>query len=198
MAEHRPVAVALGALLYIDVLRLVLRLGLAGYPRPYTGLARVAFNADWFLLLGFPAISAILAARVFLASSAWERALGWLWIAEAAALTWLYPGVRGAALGEIYLVTHLLSAGLQVIFAIVYVAKKGWPDLPQIAVLILLMGDIAALAGPFAAGDLYRDWWVGRWQTALVYGALIAVQARSLWLSARAPTGLALWSRLPR
>lgn len=190
--HHRPAALTLAFFTFSDSVRGLLCGALTDAPRPFAGLLRLAFHADTALLLGFPAAEAALAIYVFSA----RRTLTWLafgvWAGVVLALAAIYPNpaIRGVVFAErLFLGAHLLALAVQFGTAVNYARRACWPGPPQIASIIIMAGDFAALAGPFLMGESLRDWWTGRWPSSIIYVALSVEQAR------RIPSGLAVRSR---
>jgi ABC-type amino acid transport system permease subunit len=172
---QRAVARTLGLFAAADIGRGLLSIALAGEPRPYVGLHRVAFLLHWTLLLAFPALSAALAIRLYLHRSG--AFLGLPWAALGLLLALLYPSVRGEPLVIAYAICHVVSLLVQLAAIGIFATRRGWPGQAETAGLILSAGDLAALAGPLVSRN---PWWTGRWATSIVYAALLVEQLRRL------------------
>jgi len=167
-----PVVAALSLALAINITRPILK--------PLAPLA-----VDRALYLVFPAMSAGLALEVL--AVRWTR---WAWlsrvlavagyVASVALLLKLDPPRRSPELDEYMLRVHLVSLAAQAVAAFVFFVRTHWRhrmrwrdvDAPEVAVLLLLVGDVAELFGPWLYGDLARDWDLARAQWAVVYCAI--------------------------
>ena len=185
----RPVVLALAVTLALDLARhAAATLVLAVEPRPFVGWARAVFYADTAAALAFPAVSASLAITVYARRRAWLAGVALLWAGALGYIVARYPEHRGAAITRVHLAAHLASVGAQLGVGVVFAFRHGWPGIrgearpEQEVVLILLAGDLAALAGPWLAGTPVQDWWLGQWVSAATYAVLalsIASRLRS-------------------
>lgn len=159
---HRPVAVALGAAVALNLLRLGARA--AGAP----------LVLDRALYLAFPALSLALAAEVLVLR--WSR---WAPVARGAVAALWLAGVVAVAVeapprGSPELQTFMGAAQLAVVvgellLVAAFVARRQIPDITQTVVLLLVAGDVAERAGAWLYGHPGRDWDLARWQWAVVY-----------------------------
>jgi hypothetical protein len=186
-AEHRPVALFLGAMAAIDIGRAVLArvVDFDAAPRPHVGAVRLAFHADEIGFIAWPFALAALALVVF---GGWRRP--WpvlaLWALACVALVALYPSplVRQEGLQRIYLGAHLAALAVYVATLASWGAKRLKPDSEHAALLILGAVDLARLI-PFH-GSVFAQW--GAFMptgNAVLYALLAAVQGGFLWNRSR-------------
>jgi hypothetical protein len=185
--RHRPVAVYLGAVLAIDMIRAAAEACLLPPPpRPYQGwlllLRHLDQGAYFALLLAGPA----LALAVFTGlKSRWPIAVTWaaLWL-----VGWLgYPELRGGALLKLYSAVEAAGGLLAVVLFVRWalrhpelLAIKGVP--PAVAVSVVLLGaSLVASVLPSLAGAQTLARWpaiVGLHGVALA--AVLVLQLRAL------------------
>lgn len=189
--RHRPVAVALGLLFSADLARAAIAGPLDAAPVPYTGTARALFHVDWALVALFPAVTLGLAVAFFLPwRRPWHLAAG-LWVALCGLQIAAYPTVRGARLGLAYAAVHVAAGLAETGAAGLALASRGWrawSGVTRGAVILLIVGDLAAIGGPFLRGRPIDDWLFTRWQTAALWWILAAWQGRVLCSTTAPPT----------
>ena len=193
--HHRPVAFSLAVLLALDVgLELLhvlvlaparARLGTA----PYDGSARAAFHATQAIRFAFPGVSLVLGAHV-LAPTAWRRglilAVAVAWGLLSASVVLRYPALRGSPLLAFYGYVQLATAAAGLGLAVGYLGRvasgQAWPSPAQRCALVLVVGDLSALVGPYLIPTRAPgDWWLAHVINLICYGLLVVEQGRTLW-----------------
>lgn len=204
--RYRAVRFVLGAGLALDVLRVALRLLVLRHaPRPFVGLARAVFHVDQGAVLALPALSAGLALVVLLGAP-WRplaAALGVCWAALLGCVAARYPELRGDAWLDVVHGVAGASVVVQLSAAAIW-RIRGWatlralrraapagmtvtsviPTLPDRAVLVLLVGDGAALLGPWLGAPV-AHWPIWQVQSAVTLATLALLEER--WIRARTP-----------
>lgn len=183
--RHRPIAGLLGALFVADCARGAWWGALDRAPVPYAGALRALFHLDFALLLLFPAGAATGACWALLGARwPWRLAVG-IFGAAALAQVVSYPEIRGraamdAALFSVH-VGAILIGLLAATWALGRRGWRGWRGPTAGAALILLLGEVAGLAGPFLRARPIEDWLSVRWQSAAIWWILAAWHGRVLW-----------------
>lgn len=180
---HRPLALALVALFCIEQLHGELGAALA-FERdagriPYVGGFRGLFLARQALFLSIPALDAGLL-LLFLGDLAGALALAVTWALLATVIVALYPALRG---DDLLRVDLGWQAACLVIAALAFVirARPRRPLTPQaLAALVLVGGDLAGIAGPWAH-DPVSSWWLARVPSVIFWGGLIVLLGGISW-----------------
>jgi hypothetical protein len=177
LRASRPLAVFLAATLAADGLRELLRAEvLSTASRPFTGWARAAFHVEQALFLAWSFGLAALAAAVFLDPC--RRLPGFgrrafavtaaAWALVCLALASRYPELRGQQLLDAYgraTLACLIAAAIHAAAG----AFLGPPlDRARRAALWLLVGDAAAVLGPYAGAPL-NHWWLAQAASTAAY-----------------------------
>ena len=183
--EYAPIALLLGFAVVADIIRPALTLLVLAPARelsglPYTGSARVAFHATQALFVGWSAGIAAVAVRAFLGRRPWVVAL--VYIATIGALAAAYPELRRERLQSAILAITLASIATAVIAAAVWWQRRPAhpPDPPRIAIGVVVVFEVAALLGPYAAGAIDWNWPIAQVIYTGLYVTLAIVEA--LWL----------------
>lgn len=184
-AEHRPIALFLGAMVAIDVARLYLR-GAFGLdlPGPYTGVRRVAFHLDEAGFLAWPAGLIALVVTLFTGRRPWFVLAAWAGVCVT--LIALYPSdlVRGASLQRIYMTAYLGALLAVIVGGLSWGARRLRPQSEHAVVFVIGAIEIARLI-PFH-GSVYERWQIYAPMTnAVLYGLLAAMQGVFIWSSSR-------------
>lgn len=186
-AEHRPVALFLGAMVAIDLARLARRaiFPLGDLPHPHAGLARLAFHVDEAGFIAWPFGLAALAIVVF-----GGRPRPWFvlaaYVATLAGLVALYPSayVRAEGLQRVYLAAFLASFALYVATLARWGGLRAKPSSEHAVLLILGALDLARLLA--FRGSIFEHWAAYALPVNVVsFGLISAVQGGFLWTSSR-------------
>ncbi len=136
----------------------VIRLHLAGAPRPFTGGDAVAYHVSVALVLGWPCALACASWRVFAwpaqARAVSQHAVAW-WAGVVAAMVYAHP-VSRAGTGAILHGFEVLAVVAAVV-PIPLAWRRPWGR-PMVAVGLLVATECAVAAiGPWVR-DVFRDW----------------------------------------
>ena len=170
----RPLALCLCAVLDLDCAR-------DGAP-PWLD---VALYAAWYVAQALAVAVALLARPRPLTAAA----LAW-WLVELARVL-APPALAGAALAAewwaLWAVATALQAGAVAAWLPGAVRRRGWPSEPATAALLVTAGAVADAVGPWAwgPGGAAARWEVGRWQSAVTWGAVAGASAWR-WVRERA------------
>jgi hypothetical protein len=186
--EYAPVAVFLCWVLLSHVVRPLIRIYIGAGPAggvPYQGLERAAFHVEEGMFVSWPIGITALAIRIFTKRRAWPVMLG-VYLVVVAILVLGYPlGLRRAPLQSFYLGVTLacLFASFTALASWWRSKPSGPPEPPEIVAGLLVLFEVSALLGPYAAGLIDRTWPIA---TAL-YFALHTTLAilQGLWLRRR-------------
>ena len=113
-------------------------------------------------------------------------ALGW-WAVELARVL-APPGLVGVALAAEWWALYAVATALQAAAVAAWLPgaarRRGWPGEAETAALLIAAGAVADAAGPWlwGPGGASARWEVGRWQSAVTWGA---VAGASAWRWAR-------------
>jgi hypothetical protein len=164
--SHRPVTLALAALLVIDV---VLAVGWDHLPRLALGglfLAAYAVQAELAIKVLLPAVHPV-----------WVG-VGWAMAFEALTLRW--------DLAEpIYIVTFVVALSVQAIAAGIFWSEKrrGLPESDQGVALLFALSAVADMSGPWLAGQPVLHWSRGGGVAVLTYVTILIWEVYSWTVS---------------
>lgn len=192
--EHRPVAAFLGAGVFANTIRLLIKLyvltparesmravGLDPVAVPFAGWTRAAFHVESALFVGWSAGLAALALWVLLRRRPWPIALAWMAVVAALVLT--YPVARGAVLREWYLGVHLVSLTVATGCLVMWFARLPRPTLPTMVTGFLIGTELISLAvGPWR-GSLFSTWDFAQAAYSTLYVAISILQGGALWFT---------------
>jgi hypothetical protein len=207
---YRPLAWLLSADLAANLLGLALRRwAIAEHPRPYTGVARVAFHLEQACFLVWPAGLAIAACLVLLRPSLagavelppdnpYTRARRWLhrWrlrsehilavaVGCIACRMFGYPEIRERTLAQVLLTEQVWLVAFLVAAAVMFFRRKDWWLPHHKTILALAVGEATVLlAGPYLGAILDEQDWPFRkhWMAAqVIYVLEFAALAVAQW-----------------
>lgn len=191
--SHRPIARALALALLCDIARAVLLA--AGAPRPFRRA----------LFLAFPALSlwcsaaALAAGRPRGVRLAGGVALA-VWCALAGGVALVDPPRE--SFEQLAHVVHLVVVLVELLVVALLVVERRIPTITETVAMLLVAGDVAALAGPWRHPVVWQVWELARWQWAVVYSAITCVQVgRIRWTTGRSNArerGCSRWGRRSR
>jgi hypothetical protein len=174
----RPVAwlASLGAA--ADVAGMALReYALKGEPKPYVGVARLAYHAEQSLVLGWPAALVAVALVAFLRRHAWPVAIPWAFAVVTVA--WSYPWLRLERLGYAYAAWSWLCCGAVACIAWRTYRSVDWGP-HHVATLLLVAGETIAAFAYLDMAALER--WDGpRAAHGMALGLLAMYFGRQVW-----------------
>lgn len=153
------------------------RYALKGEPKPYVGLARLAYHAEQALVLGWPA------ALVAVALVAFLRRRWWLavppWAVAVAAVAYAYPWLRLERLGVAYAAWSWLCCGVVAGIAWRTYRSVDWGP-HHVATLLLVAGETIAAFAYLDMAALER--WDGpRAAHGMALGLLAMYLGRQVW-----------------
>ncbi|WP_437567553.1 hypothetical protein [Sorangium sp. So ce542] len=190
--EHRPVALFLSLALAADLGRRALRLlvlvparealraqGLDPTRVPFTGLVRVAADAEGALFVAWRAGLAALAVWVFTRRRPWAVLVAYVLAVGFMVAT--YP--RGAELQRFYLATELASLCVALGCLLLWFRSDEKLNLQTLCAGIIVSVGLANVTGGPYFGDIFLSWERAQQILIVMYLALVAVQGVSLWRS---------------
>lgn len=172
----RPLAACLCAVAALDLAMLA----------PLPRWAYVGAFAAWYCAQSL-AVTAGLGAR-------WRplaAALGW-WLVELARIL-APPALAGPALAAEWWALWACATACQLAAVARWlpgaVRRGGWPSEPAMAALLIAAGAVADAVGPWAwgAAGAAARWEVGRWQSAVTWGAVAGASGWRAWRERDAP-----------
>lgn len=182
--RHLPLAIALAALAIPDLVRPVL-IGIdSGAPRPFHGLARLAFHIDEAIVLSWPLIMLACALHYFVGGRAWRWALvGWI---AAVCLCFIYPYFSGQRLVYVYGVVGIaaLVASWGCIVSGVLFRAALRPTLAHLVVILYAATDVGTWLLLFVQG-IIRDWPLVLIANVLLLVACVVAHVRWLFMEGR-------------
>lgn len=176
--RHRALAGFLTFNVAADVARFALLTARAHAVRPYTGVHRLGFHVDQFLLLGFFALLLATALHYFLGRFRWLFAAVWL---PAFLVCLDYPTVRGPTLAMVYQATAgVCVVGAWLTIAVGILTRKNLDArLAHLVIIALTATETISLLG-LASTDYFARWPLIDWSTTFLL-AFCAV-AHLWWL----------------
>lgn len=174
----RPVAWLVTAGSVADVAGMTLREhALAGQPKPYVGLTRLAYHAEQALVLGWPAALVAVSLVAFMRRRAWPAAVPWA--LAVIAVAWAYPWLRQERLGYAYATWSWLCCGAVAGMAWRSYHRVDWGP-HHVAALLLVAGETIAAFAYLDPAALQR--WDGpRAAHGMALGLLVAYLGRQVW-----------------
>ena len=184
--EYAPVAWFLCWVLLSHVVRPIIRVYIGAGPAggvPYAGLPRAAFHVEQALFVSWPLGITALAIHVLAKRRAWPIAL--VYVALVAVLVIGYPTIRRELLQSVYLGVTLAALFASGVAVVVWWLRKpsGPPEPPEIATGLLVLFEVSALLGPYAAGLIDKTWPIATGLYFALHTALAILQG--LWLRRR-------------
>ncbi|WP_437745058.1 hypothetical protein WMF39_08530 [Sorangium sp. So ce1504] len=190
--DHRPIAWLLTLYLLANLGRRALReliiapardairaQGLDPAAISFTGWERVAVDIDGALFISWPAGVAALAIWVFTKRRPWG-----VLIAYAAAMAFMvatYP--RGADLQRLYLAVELAALCASLGCLLVWFRSREPLTLKALATGIIVSVELAMVTGGPYRGNIFLTWQRAQQILIVMFMALIAVHAASIWRS---------------
>jgi hypothetical protein len=190
--DHRPIAWLLTFYLLANLGRRALRelviapardairtQGLDPAAVPFTGWERVAVDIDGALFIAWPAGVAALAIWVFTKRRPWG-----VLIAYAAVMAFMvatYP--RGADLQRLYLAVELAAMCASLGCLLVWFRSRESLSLKALATGIIVSVELAMVTGGPYRGNIFLTWQRAQQILIVMFMALIAVHAASIWRS---------------
>lgn len=192
LPSHRPIAVALFALLATDIGRELLRWLVLGPARhrlgsaPYDEAARVAFHIEQLLFLAASFLPLVLALEVLTRARAHRPILFAVWAELVLYVAAHYPELRAGALLAYYARVQwwlaVTVAAVIVVYAVRLLFGAPRPTVRERCALVLAGSDLAALAGPYLLpAHAHRDWWLAHVLNLICFGLLVREQGIALW-----------------
>ena len=157
---YAPVAWFLGTMVTADIARTLLSLFILGSGPPggvpYSGWARIAFHVEQAFFVAWPIGIAALSVHVIAKRRVWPVAVAYLVVL--AILFGGYPTIRRELLQSVYLAITLASLLVSLVAAAVWWKARRPTAPPERAVLLFIVGECAAIVGPYAAGMIDLNW----------------------------------------
>lgn len=190
--DHRPIAWLLTLYPFVNLARRALRelvftpardalraQGLDPAAVPFTGWERVAVDLDGALFIAWPAGVAALAIWAFTKRRPWGVA-----IAYAGAVAFMvatYP--RGADLQRFYLAVELAAMCASLGCLLIWFRSREPLSLRTLATGIIVSVELAMVTGGPYRGNIFLTWQRAQQILIVMFMALIAVHAASIWRS---------------
>jgi hypothetical protein len=178
--RHRYVPALIACAFVTDVSAyLIQRLMLRGEPRPFTGLARLAYHVETAMVVGWPTEVALFGLWVFLPRR-WHRTrpvVLWAWAGAVAYHVLAYPLSR-LATRVLFVGAELVAVAVVVGAAIRAYGQRRWGSLEGVALFLAGTEVVVTILGPYATNP-FTDWDVAR---AIYFAAFVGMVA---WYSAR-------------
>ena len=171
--SHLPIPYLFSYVLVADTAMRMLRPVLHGAPRPFSGLARIAYHAETALFRGWPCALAAVALWVFLPNL--RKYLPFLplgaWLGLKTGMVLQYP-ITGVATARVFLVVEIA-----VLACVALATTAGWYGKwgPVHRAVLFLTGAEAVVTfiGPYAT-SIYRDWAIATVIYAFAFAGLAA------------------------
>ena len=141
---------------------------------PYVGAARTWYHLDQALFVSWPIGIAALAVHAFWRRRPWPIAVAYI-----AIIAWLaqgYPTVRRELLASVYLGVMLASMAISIGAAASWWSRRARSTPPEIVAFLLLLFEIAALLGPYAAGIIDKTWPIAQGIYLVLFAAIAALE----------------------
>ena len=181
--EHRYVAGALSVGLAADLARQALIVWVfrparaASGGAPFTGLARIAADADNALFLAYPCALAALSVWTFLRRRPWPVLV--VYALAVAGLAAAYPASRGGALARVYMAVELASVAVTAGAFVMWFWRRETPTLTHGVTLLLGAVEVATLV-PYKL-SFFSSWSVARASYMTLYVVLIVLYGGVVW-----------------
>jgi hypothetical protein len=146
---------------------------------PFTGLPRVACDIDGALFIAWPAGIAALAVWTFTKRRPWG-----VIVAYAVAVSFMvatYP--RGVDLQRFYLAVELSSMCVSLGCLLIWFRSHERVSLQTLAAGIIVSVELAMVSGGPYLGDIFLTWHRAQQILVVLFMAIIAVHAVSIWRS---------------
>lgn len=171
--SHTPIPYLFSYVLVADTAMRMLRPILSGAPRPFTGLARLAYHTETALFTGWPCALAAVALWVFLPKLRKHLPLLPLgaWLGLNVGMVTHFP-IAGAATARVFLVMEIgvLACALLAATAAWY---ERWGSVHRAVLFLVGAEAVVTFIGPYAT-SIYRDWAVATVIYAFAFAGLAA------------------------
>ena len=186
--RHAPIAALFAFGLVSDGAMRALARELLGQSRPFTGMVRVAWTIrESFFSAYVPAVVVVVLLVL------WPRQAGRLlevptlaFAVVVGAHVFLYPALRGEALGAFYRKAHGTLCAVLAVSAIVFEAeRRRWRRKLSATELLALWccgAEVMNLFGPYWGGKPWEEWGLARVDYGIVFAIALITQGRSLWM----------------
>jgi hypothetical protein len=179
---YAPIAWFLGLATSADIARILLSVFILGSGPPgglpYSGWARVAFHVEQAFFISWPIGIAALSVHIVAKRKFWPVGIAYLVVL--AILVGGYPTIRRELLQSVYLAVTLASILVSLGAAASWWTAKRTTTPPERAVLIFIVGEAAAIVGPYAAGLIDVNWPIAHGAYLGLYLVLAALEV--VWL----------------